>query len=140
MKTLFKTILLTATFLILGVSAQAQQSKKDVLKEFSFWLNASGAVGDLVSSGIVIDGVKVIEGNPILSRNGKVAWERAIPIKVLIVYLPTLFYEDHPGQARFLMWVGGAVQWVITIRNAFIQRPSFDVKPKAPQLRWSITF
>ena len=140
MKIYSRVSILIITFFILSVSVQAQQSKKDVLKEFSFWLNASGAAADLISSAIVIDGVKVIEGNPILARNGRVAWERAIPIKALVVYLPTLYYEKKPVAARVVMWISGGVQWFIAIRNAFIKQHSFQVQPRTAQVRWSITF
>ena len=116
------TLLVLLLLLLCCFSASAQERKRsDIFKEPSFWVNVAGAVGDTVSSAIVIDGVRVRELNPIVAgRDGRLDLRRAIPLKAALVFAPMLMYKERPKATRIFMYVAGGLQLAVTARTVHI--------------------
>jgi hypothetical protein len=97
--------------LLLLAAPTFAQEKKSIFREPSFWVNVGGTSADIITSAIVIDGKRIKEGNPWLSTpQGKVAWSRALPVKVALILAPAIVYRWNPSFARKWMWISGGIQ------------------------------
>ena len=74
---------LLALLFVLSVTASAQTTEKKIYSEPMWYASIAASSLDIVSSALVIDGIKIKEGNPLLvDKNGKVHWPRAIAFTV----------------------------------------------------------
>lgn len=70
-----------ALLFLLSISASAQDKK--IYQEPMWYLSIGSSALDITSSALIIDGVRIKEGNPLLvDKNGKVHWPRAIAFTV----------------------------------------------------------
>jgi len=89
-----------------------------VFRDPAFWANAGGAAGDMITTGIGVDGERIVEKNRFFATpQGTVRWGRFTASKLIRVFAPGFLYKKHKTWARVFMYASAIPQWTATAKN-----------------------
>lgn len=107
----------------LAVQAPVQLAKPKITREPSFWFAVATAGTDLglsiavINAGRVVDGKRVVEGNPLIrTADKKVSIPRALIAKGVQTFLLERLFRWKPSWGRNMMWAATVYQGLGTAR------------------------